>query len=705
MWIGKKLRLALAQNPHLGLAVVVCLSVVGAGYACGGSSHSFPDGGGFGASSGGTSGGGTGNDGGGCSSGFCIGSSSGTILNLDGGSSGGPTGPTSSSAKGTFMAPDCAGCKFPPLTATACASSAPAIKIVYPTTGVLVPPNMNSLSVQWTPYGGYQTYEVDFSNNITDTRIITKCSTQTMDTSQPSVTSGGCDLELTQAEWTLLVNANRGTGPVTVTVRGTTDGTCATTSQSSIKMLFASQDLHGAIYYWKSTVSANGTGGQIWEKEFGNTTPEQQVTGTAGSALTSSCNGCHVLSRDGTRMVVESDDDDSDDEYNDVKGSIIDMAMKVVIGGTGGGRVPGTQPPGFSTISPSANYYLSTIGLGTPTPTNTFTLWSGSTGTQSGTLPAFGAATDRPTMPDWSPDGKNVVYILPNKVASWDNGGRNDDDHMFGGSLWIMPYTGNGTFGAPKVFLQSKGENNYYPMYSPDNEFIVFDRAVASTAVTAIDGCPIQGGSGGGFLGFGGGNTVPNANCPNDSFSNPAARLMIIGTSNTATPVDLQKANGSSLASPQNLSNSYPRWSPFVQTYNGGRLLWLAFSSTRDYGVLVRNHLANMYQCYPADSYEQPGASHGGSFDPLCQQPKLWMAAINLSESPGVDPSFPAFYLPFQDIATHNHTPQWTQEVVNTPLPDGGACAMNGGNCLTSPCCPGTGLVCNGSGVCGVVPQ
>ena len=694
-----KLHWSFARHPHLGLALVVTASVAAAGYACGGTSHSFPDGGGGGGgtSSGGTSGGMS--DDGGCT-GLCLAGSSGG-LNFDGsaGSSSGPTGPTSSSAKGTFTAPDCSGCTFPQTNAPACASSAPAIKIMYPTTGVLVPPNMNSLSVQWTPFGGYSTYEVDFSNNVTDTRIITKCATQTTDTSQPSVTSGGCDVELTQAEWSLLVNANRGQGPVTITVRGTTDGACATTSQSSIKLTFASEDIHGAIYYWKSTVSANGTGGQIWEKEFGNATPEQQVTGVAGSALTSSCNGCHVLSRDGTRMVVESDDDDSDDEYSDVTGSLINMATKMALGTAYAGRGTG-QPPGFSTISPTAAYYLSSDGNGT-TPTNNFTLWSGSAGTMSSTI-TFGAAADRPTMPDWSPDGKNVVYVLPTKVASWGGAGflgfgggtHLDDDHMFGGSLWIMPYSGSGTFGTPKVFLPSKGENNYYPSYSPDGEFIVFDRAAASTAVSAIDGCPIQG--------SGAGSTA-NANCPNDSFSNPAARLTLIGTSNTATAIDLQKANGSSLAAPQNLSNSWPRWSPFVQTYNGGRLLWIAFSSTRDYGVLVRNHLTGMYQCYPADSYEQPGAPHGGKFDPLCQQPKLWMAAINLSESPGVDPSFPAFYLPFQDITTHNHTPQWTQEVVTSTPPDAGGCVMNGGNCLSSPCC--AGLVCSGTGICTVVPH
>jgi hypothetical protein len=576
------------------------------------------------------------------------------------------------------------------MSASACASSAPTIKIVYPANGVLVPPNMNSFSVQWTPYGGYKEYEVEFSNSVTDTRIITKCTTETMDTSQPPQASGGCDLEIDPAEWALLVAANRGANAVTVTVRGTTDGKCASSAQSSIKMSFASEDILGAIYYWKSTITAAGTGGQIWEKSFGDMTPEQQVTGGANSgALGSSCNGCHVLSRDGQRMVIYSDDDDSDDEYSDVKGSLIDMATKLAIGGTGGGRVPGLQAPGFSTISPSHTLYLTSDGLGTA-PTDNFTLWSGTSGTQTSTV-TFGAAGDRPTMPDWSPDGAKVIYALPSAVASWgssNSGTRKDDDHAFGSSLWVLPYAGNGMFGTPSVFLQSKGENNYYPSYSPDGEFVVFDRAPANTSVANVTDCTNMG--------------SPGALCPNDSFSNPAARLTLISLTNTAQPIDLQKANGSPAAAPQNLSNSWPRWSPFVQTYNGGnRLLWLAFSSTRDYGVLVRNHLAGMYQCYPADSYQQAGAAHGKAFDPLCQQPKLWMAAVNLSDTPGVDPSYPAFYLPFQDITTHNHTPQWTQQVVTAPPPpDAGACIPAGGSCAANPnaCCVPT--TCGGAGTC-----
>jgi len=602
--------------------------------------------------------------------------------------------PDASSANATFTAPDCAGCTFPSLSASACSSSAPPIKLLYPIDGVLVPPNMSVITVQWTPFGsGYTEFEVDFENSITDTRVVTKCASETIDTGQPPAPSGGCALTLTAQEWSTLVNANRGGNPVTITVRGTTNGTCATKSQASVKMSFASEDLLGAIYYWKSTVSANGTGGQIWVKSFGDSNPEQQVTGTTG-ALAASCNGCHALSRDGARMVVYSDDDDSDDEYSDVTGSLIDMATKTAIGTAYAGRNTG-QAPGFSTLSPTHSDYLTSDGLGPSGmgATNNFTLWNGNTGTQISTI-TVGTAGQRPTMPDWSPDGASVVYVLPASVATWDQGGggggapggaRNDDDHEFGGSLYTVPYSGNGVFGTPSVFLASGGENNYYPSYSPDGQFVVFDRAPHNTSVAMLSGCV---------------GTSPEIACPNDSFSNPAARLMLMTSTAGSTPIDLQNANGSPAASPLSLSNSWPRWSPFVQTYRGNRLLWVAFSSTRDYGVLVRNHLTGMYQCYPADSYELAGAAHHSTFAPQCQQPKLWMAAINLSEAKGVDPSFPAFLLPFQDISTHNHTPQWTQQVVTMPVPDAGACIPSGGNCLSDPsgCCLPS--ACNSNGTC-----
>ncbi|MDP9150784.1 MAG: hypothetical protein M3O36_12710 [Myxococcota bacterium] len=605
-------------------------------------------------------------------------------------------------------APDCAGCTFPPLTgAPACPATTPSITVVYPPDTVLLPPNMNVISVQWTPFGApFTQFEIDLQNASTDIRIVTKCATQTVDTGQPPMPSGGCEHVLTPTEWQLLATANRGGSVVNVSVRGTTDGACAVSSKA-VQISFAEQDLLGTYYYWKSTVSANGVGGQIWKKTFGDlATQELNVTGS----LQTTCNGCHVLSRDGSRMIVYADDNDSDDEYSDVGGSLLDMTVNPPIplgtacmgtrcGGGGGGRRGGGgaagwngQPPGFSTLNPTALYYLTSNGLPIG-PTNVLALWSGQTGTTLSSV-TFGAAVDRPTMPDWSPDGKSVIYTLPSAVANWGGatGNRNDDDHMFGGSLYTLPYMGNQVFGTPALFLQSAGENNYYPSYSPDapSSFVIFDRARLDMSAGGLTAC--MGGQ-----------------CPNDSFSNPAARLMLTSAAQGQPVIDLEKANGSPAAAPVNLSNSYPKWAPFVQTYKGQKLLWFAFSSTRDYGVLVRNHKTGMYQCYPADAYQTPGAAHQQPFAPLCQQPQLWMAPISVTEGfdGKSDPSRVAFWLPYQDPTTHNHTPQWTQQPVSPPPPPA-QCIPSGGNCLinTNACCnsPGASILkCTGNGLCGQV--
>jgi hypothetical protein len=706
-------------------AVVVALVLAAAAVcACG-----SPTGGGYGSGSGTDSGGsgGSGSSGGGLGNGVipvgdggigfgCVNCKDATV------DTGADTGTTSSSggtvftpmpAMGGMPAPDCAGCTFPPANAPACASNAPAIKIAYPNDNVLVPPNMNVISVHWTPFGPpFSKYSVDFSSTpLVDWHIVTKCANQTIDV-QSGAPSGGCEVVVDPVSWSKLVGAARGQGPIMITVRGTTDGTCATSSTNQIHMSFAEEDLLGTYYYWKSTVSANGVGGQIWRKTFGDlVNPEVDVTVAAIQTVT--CNGCHSLSRDGSRMVVYSDDDDSDDEYNDVAGSLLDMTTMPnatqfatpnpnPISGCTSPPCPtanrANQPPGFSAINPLAEYYVTSNGGGAafvpgissypgPVPSNGFSLWSARKGTFVGGV-TIGDPAARPTMPDWSVDGKQVVYVVPaGEYTAW----RTDDAHIYGGSLYTVPYTGMGTFGAPTLFLKSNGENNYYPSYSPDvpTSYIIFNR---------VDNMGKGAACVGGF-------------CPDDSFSNPAARLMLIGASApNGTPIDLEKANGSPVVMKVPWSNSYPRWAPFVQTYQGQKLLWFTFSSTRDYGVRVLNHKNGMYQCYPASSAES-GGSLMLPFKPQCQEPQLWMAPINLSEAHGnTDPSRVAFWLPHQDITTHNHTAQWTEQhqPPPPPPPDAGVppcmCSMVYGPCGAAnrgcDCCAGQSLVCSGNNTC-----
>lgn len=594
---------------------------------------------------------------------------------------------------GAFQGPDCMNnCPaFPPDNAPTCTAMNITPNIVYPSDGVLLPPNMNVVSVQWTPFPGspptVQEFEVDFSNANTDVRVTTKCTTQTMDTT--GVASGGCELVLDPTMWDFIAKSNRGGDAVKVTVRATTDGMCATPSMNSVNMAFAEEDLNGGIFYWKSSITAGGVGGNIWAKQFGNDIKEEQITGVAGTNLANAtCFGCHTLSRDGKQMLVNFDDADSDDEYGDVVHTLMDVMSKNSLDGH---TSYGHFQPGFQTFNPDHTFYLASNGDGVKMPdTNFMYLYDTSMPTTDTVIP-FGPAASRPTMMDWSPDGKSILFVLPTKVAAWDGTPpqRNDDDHVFGGSIYVAPWDPMAKMaGTPTPVVMSQGENNFYPSYSPDGSFIAFDRVPLQGTTATIDACT---------------GTSPMRSCPNDSFSNPKSRVWLMSTKQGAMPVDAENLNGSPAASPVDVSNSWPRWSPFIQMYKGDRLLWITFSSTRDYGLLVRNHQTGMFQCYPADSYEDPAAAHNQPFQPGCQQPQIWMAAVNLShlEFNATDPSFHAFWLPFQDITKHNHTAQWAAAVVTQPQPDMGTCIAAGGDCSSAPnnCCAG---VCTANGICGI---
>jgi hypothetical protein len=606
--------------------------------------------------------------------------------------------------KGSFNGPDCmgGGCgNFPGDNAPNCNNITTTPKIVYPPDGVLLPPNMSVIAVHWTPFPGggpITLYELDFANGNTDVRILTKCATQLTDTNGGA--TGGCELKLDQTMWDFIAKSNRGGDNVKITIRATTDGTCATASTNSVNIAFAQDDLNGAIFYWKSTTTIGvGVGGQIWAKSFGNSIPEEQMTGTGASPttnLTAGCHGCHALSRDGLRMTVNYDDDDSDDEYGDTKSADVDVKNKTAFGVANTSQKQG-QPPGFQSFNPDHTLYLGTNGNGVM-PTNILYLYDGTNGMPAN--PAMfmniGPAMGRPTMIDWGPDGRSVLFVLPTKVGNW----RPDDDHVFGGSIYSIPYDPmNRVFGAATPVVTSSGENNFYPSYSPDGSFIAFNRVPLTGTVATIDTCT---------------PTTMGAKqlCPNDSFSNPATRVLILSTKAGAMAIDAEKANGSPVSGPIAYSNSWPRWSPFVQMYKGSRLLWITFSSTRDYGLRVRNHQPNMFQCYPSDSLEDPGGQHQQPFPAGCQQPQIFMAAINLSTaevSAGGDPSYPAFWLPFQaevdamNRPTHNHTAQWTSTVATQPQPDMGVCIPTGQSCAANPnaCCT---LYCNANGMCDLIP-
>lgn len=199
----------------------------------------------------------------------------------------------------------------------------------------------------------------------------------------------------------------------------------------------------------------------------------------------------------------------------------------------------------------------------------------------------------RGSMPDWSRNGQLVVFSRQrNGIALFGQPG-----HGPPGDLLLMRWSGS-AFAMPTTLVTAgANENNYYPSFAPDDRWVVFNRS-GGTSYNAID-----------------------------------AHLWATRVDGGA-PLRLARADGAG-----DLGNSWPKFAPFLQTYLGEPILWVTFSSRRDYGLRLQQQ----------------------SREPDMRTAQLWMAAIRPNRSG--DPSASAFWLPFQDIRSGNHIGQWAQEV------------------------------------------
>ena len=525
-----------------------------------------------------------------------------------------------------------------------CTGQAAAPELVYPPDQVLLPPNMNVIEVQFLPGAGNALFEIDFKNSGTDVRLETRCDPIT---NTRGGKTGGCAFQLDPTGWKYVATHNRGGDPVTVTVRAApTDLSCVVGSNSR-QIDFGEVDLLGGMYYWQSTTQdgiAGKTGG-IFRKDFGNPDPTPEPFLTPGNL--NKCVGCHFLSHDGLKMTYGSDDADSDDEYGDLKVVLYDVTARTA--------AVTNLPPGFQTFEAAGHdSFLASDGKGQSNMPELlhFSGTSGAAMTAS-TLSTLAGAGQRITHPDWSRDGSRIYFTLATPITGIQGYNLKDDLHVMNGSIYSATVSG-GAVASPVALVTaaSVDENNFYPAISPDGSAVIFDRAVGSTLPT------------------------------HDSYNNPNAALFAVPAAG-GTPVALARANYK-----DGMTNSWPRWSPFVQMYRGQRIVWVTFSSTRDYGLRVANEGAPYFNCYPPVSPEDTSGDHAKVFDPNCTQPQIWMAAVSLDQlTSGSDPSFPAFWLPFQDVTAHNHIAQWVDQIA--PPPTG--CQQIGEDCTTTKCCDGGG--------------
>jgi hypothetical protein len=565
-----------------------------------------------------------------------------------GGGDGSDSGITYAEGGTNYCANPDGGCPmFPPIGTKECdPQTLGPPTLVYPTDGLLLPPNMNVLEVQFIPPMGATLYEVDFLNNITNVGVVDVCE------QVPDVRKGmsrGCGVTLPQAAWNDVANKNRDGDSVTIIVRATANGQCVSTSKQSIKINFAKEDLAGGIYYWQSAVfgGIGGKTGGIYSHDFGTFDPKPTPFYIAGNVGT--CVGCHTLSRDGARIVLETDDPDGDDEFGDVKThAIMDVASKANVGMIAAG-------PGFQTFTHDHSKMIASTFKSAKNAK--FEVYDGNTSAliTSMALPVNMTGT----QPDLSRDDAHLVFTVPSAMTIAMQG----DDHFTAGSVYFADFNVmSNTLGTPQAALSASGTDTYYyPSFSPDGAFLVLNHA--------------------------GDNSAMNAN--NDAFYNRKARVQLLHfpPMQGDMPIDLGALNVA-----DGLTNSWPRWSPFVQTYKGHKLLWVTFSSNRDYGL----HLVNkgFDHCFPPEGpmYDQPQPlSKMNTTYENCEQPQIWMAGVIVDPDRNMDTqdrSFPAFWLPFQDVNSHNHSAQWVEKVA-PPMGcgDGGAC-NSGEVCCNGTCAP-----------------
>ncbi len=671
------------------LLPLVALGAAGALGACG--------------SSGMTTGGraGAGGDGGGASSSGGIGSSSGgespdgslTPLGQgEGGASGG------ASVDASF---ECDGCA--PFPATGSTTCDPTIlgpsTLVYPPDGVLLPPNMNVLEVQWLPPQGASLFEVDFTNGVTNVRIETPCIpvAAVRTTGDSGIQYSGCGLTLSQQAWNDIANTNRDGDPVQVVVRAEPpSGSCVTASPQSVNVMFAKDDLTGGIYYWQSVLYGQvaGTAGGIYYHDFGTFDPTPTPFWTTGGKQ-NSCVGCHTLSKDGVQMALMQDDADADDEYGDVHPLTVTVATRTATGGT-------KVSPGFQTFTHDHTTMVATAfqpgpgGPGGPggmsaVPDTSLGVWDG-TGSTLITTNALPSGMQG-TQPNLSWDDHTLVFVSPayGTIATQTNdvsgglGGAGGDDHFMNGSLWMAGF--NSTTGALtgyQALLTATGAQSfYYPDQSVDGNWVVFNENDDNSA----------------------------ANNNGDGFYNRQSVVEIVHfpPQSGDQPLTLSHLNIGT-----GLTNSWPRWSPAPTSYHGHAVLWVTFSSNRDYGLHLKNSGYDNYYPPEGPSYDQPqpASKQNILFDGYAQ-PQIWMAAVITDPDrslDSVDRSYPAFWLPFQDVTAHNHSAQWVATVQSGPgtgadggVADGGGdssgttCGEPSVACSTSAPCCSDAVCCSGS--------
>lgn len=364
--------------------------------------------------------------------------------------------------------------------------------ILYPLDGTTVPRNLEGLEVEWSGSSAGEVQRLHFASAL-----------ETVDVYLKDRRAWTVPVEVWEA-----VSATNSRGELEVVVASADwDGAALTDVKQSpaIGVTVNRFDAAGSVLYWSTAETAvmrilagGGTATRFYPKE-----------------KTGQCNGCHELAESSQWMVVTQ---------NGVNGTFQVVDVNEPSAPTLVHDTADTKRMTFHALSPDGRLLLGVLQ-------GNLVIYDIATNTQIAEVtPDSGYYTH----PAWAPDGQTVL-------ATRATGSYLSDMGLNGSEIVTMHWTGSALTNVEVLIPAEPGQANYYASYSPDGNWIVFNRSTG------------------------------------DTYADLDASVWLISAAG-GNPIRLDAANGEG-----ELRNSLARWAPLPDD----DILWLAFSSLRDRGSVV----------------------------------------------------------------------------------------------------------------------
>jgi len=327
----------------------------------------------------------------------------------------------------------------------------------------------------------------------------------------------------------------------------------------------------------------------------------------------SGCRVCHSVSANGSRMVVQHGDDYNASSDIDLQAGYDDTSYP---GSTDGalGWI-GMTPDGQLGVG-NAMQIQGDANAGV----NETELYDMDTGEPIASTGLSDFVTSA-GLPAFSPDGTMIAFNFHEGPGNDEIG--SGDGHK----LVVMDFERDSTtFSNPRLMYEDE-LRPLWPSFFPDARGLAFEVEIEEHLDAAPDYVTLTGGQ---------------------------AELWWahLGTGESAP---LERANGTENGtvylptSDEHPNDAIINFEPTVSPVHSGGYAWIVFVSRRLYGNVIT---APPYESDPRR------ADLTQAYSPK----KLWIAAIDLDAEPGTDPSYPAIYLPAQEIQASNSRGFWTSD-------------------------------------------